>query len=210
MARKGLTEIVCIIDKSGSMNKICDDAIGGFNAFLEEQKAEEGDALLSLTLFDSGFQRVWDGEPIDEVPPLDESTYRPGGRTALLDAFGQTIIDVYGRIESTPEDERPEQVAFVILTDGRENSSENFTEDLLSDLVGAFRKRGWEFIFLGANIDAFEVASRYNIDSSRVTQFESSGRSVDRTYRSASTSISVIRQTGAPKKPGTSPSDQDT
>jgi hypothetical protein len=193
----GTTEIVCVVDKSGSMDSIRRDAIGGFNTFLTEQKKEEGEARFTLALFDTDYERVWDGAPIDEVEPLDEASYRPGGQTALLDAVGRTIHSVRDRLDELGEAEQPDHVIFVILTDGLENSSREYVGDQVPEMIRRYRdERGWEFMFLAANIDAFAVAERYNIDASRVSQFAASAEGVQKAYQSMGTAVTSLRRTG--------------
>lgn len=193
----GFTEIVCVVDKSGSMESIRDDAIGGFNSFLASQRDEEGDALFTLALFDTDYEQLCDGVPIEEVEPLDEQTYRPDGSTALLDAIGRTMTAVTYRLDDAPDDQQPDQVIFVILTDGKENSSREYRRFQIADMIERARKdRGWEFMFLAANIDAFAAAKRYSIDQSRVTQFDATGDGVQSAYQSARDAVSSIRREG--------------
>ena len=162
-----LTELVCVIDRSGSMKSIQMDAIGGFNAFLDSQKALPGDAYLTLVLFDHDYERVLDGVSIAEVSPLTVETYVPRGTTALLDAVGRTLVDVADRISTTPKEERPESVLVCILTDGMENASSDFTRDRVRTLIEEKqREQGWEFQFLAANQGAFAEAGRLGIDRS--------------------------------------------
>ena len=198
MSREGLTEIVCVIDESGSMDRIREDAIGGFNTFLRNQKDEEGEALFSLTLFDTDYERVYDGVDLEEVPELDKESYQPGGRTALLDAVGRTVLDVRNRLRKTDPSETPEQVVFVILTDGKENSSQEFIGEQVPDVIAEQRREAnWEFVFLAADANAFQVARDYNIAPSNVDQFEGTGEDINRTYNSASNAVTSIRRTGS-------------
>jgi hypothetical protein len=198
MSRADLTEIVCVIDESGSMDRIRQDAIGGFNSFLRNQQEEEGEALFSLTLFDTDYERIYDGVELEEVPELDEQSYQPGGRTALLDAVGRTILDVRNRLNETDESEKPGQVVFVILTDGKENSSQEFIGEQVPEMIAEQRQEAnWEFVFLAADANAFQVARDYNISPSNVDQFEGTGEDINRTYHSASNAVTSIRRTGS-------------
>jgi len=154
-----LTDIVVVMDRSGSMGRVRDDAIGGFNTMLEDQKKCEGEARLSLIQFSTDYVTICDDVPIDDVQPLTHETYQPRGWTAMLDAIINTIDDVGVRLHNTPENERPGKVIVVILTDGEENRSEEYPKPGGYDVC---RERiqhqtdvyGWEFMFLAANIDA--------------------------------------------------------
>ena len=164
MTQKNLTEIVCIIDKSGSMDSIKNDAIGGFNAFLEGQKKVKGKANLTLVLFDTTYNMVYENVPVKKAKELTKDTYVPGGCTALLDAVGKTIDDVGERLNMTHEKDRPCKVIFCILTDGQENSSEKFTRKQIFDMIShQHGKYNWEFIYLGANQDSFAEAGSIGI-----------------------------------------------
>ena len=150
-----LTEIACIVDRSGSMDSIRSDAIGGFNAFLEGQKRVPGEARLTLVLFDHEYLVLHDATDIRSAPPLDESTYVPRGTTALLDAIGRTIDAVGERLSTTPPAQRPGKVITAILTDGLENASKRYSHARIAEMIEHQRtKYGWEFLFLAANQDA--------------------------------------------------------
>lgn len=154
-----LVEIICILDKSGSMAPRAQDAIGGFNTFLKEQKALPGKALLSLTLFDTQVTQVHAGKDLQDVPDLDTSTYIPGGFTALLDAVGSTLAKAEERHASMPEAERPKRVLTVIITDGQENASREFDRKGLHAKIEACKAKGWEFSYLGATPSTFQDAA---------------------------------------------------
>lgn len=165
--RKGLTEIIFIADKSGSMQPLIDDTIGGFNGFVDEQKTVDGEARLTTILFNDQNQVVHDHIDIREVAPLDRSTYVVGGTTAMLDAIGTTIETVQRRIDNTPEDERPENVVCVITTDGQENAGRQYKKHQIQSLIDHQTKgHGWQFIFLGANMDAVSEAASIGIMNS--------------------------------------------
>lgn len=165
MTDKNLTEIICIVDRSGSMNDIRSDAIGGFNTFLDDQqKLDEGECILTFAQFDDVYEIVHDGVPIKDVPPLTAETYEPRGSTALFDAVGKTINSVGNRLAQLPEEKRPSKVLVVILTDGHENASREFNRQQVSDMVTKQRDQfSWEFIFLGAGIDAFAAGHQIGI-----------------------------------------------
>jgi len=148
-------EIVCVIDKSGSMEATKSDAIGGFNSMLADQKKQNPDARMTVTLFDTSYNIVHSGKPLAEVPELTPETYQPGGMTALLDAFGRTIDEVGERLAKTPEGERPDRVIFGLLTDGYENSSKEYSKPQIQEKVKHQEENySWQFIYLGANQDA--------------------------------------------------------
>lgn len=167
MADKDLTEIVTIVDRSGSMQTMKAEAIGGFNTFLDAQKKVPGKARLTLVLFDHEYLLVHNGKPISDVPPLDETSYVPRGTTALLDAVGRAIDDVGLRLAETPEEHRPGKIIVLVLTDGHENSSHDYSAEHVRRMVQRQRETySWEFVFLGANLDAPQVAASMNIPHS--------------------------------------------
>lgn len=165
--KKNLTELVFILDKSGSMHGLEGDTIGGYNSLLEKQKAVEGEAVITTALFNDGYELLHDRIDIQAVNPITESEYRVGGCTALVDAIGNTLHKIDNAQRNTAEDFRAEKVLCVIITDGQENASREFTADKVKALVEQYKEKGWEFIFLGANIDAIETASHYGIAPSR-------------------------------------------
>lgn len=168
--KKNLTEIVVVLDESGSMSLGKDDTIGGFNEFLKTQKEMKGEANFTLVKFSDYYKVVNDGSAIKQVSPLNEQNYTPSNSTALLDAVGRTINSVNKRLSSTPKKKRPEKVIFVILTDGHENHSKEFTRSQIFDMVKKQRnKHDWEFLFLGADIDAWgaELGITRNVSFSK-------------------------------------------
>lgn len=192
--RTDLTEIICIIDRSGSMQSIRSDAIGGFNAFLEGQQKHPGEGRLTLALFNHDYERVYENVPLPEVPPLTEDTYVPEGTTALLDAIGRTLVDVSKRLAATPEAERPGQVIVAILTDGMENASTDYTRARIAEMIEHQRtKYAWEFVFLAANQDAFQAAQKLAIDPADAMPFASTKAGVRAAYASLTENISNRR-----------------
>jgi uncharacterized protein YegL len=158
------TEIVCIIDRSGSMNSIRSDAVGGFNRFLEDQKAIPDPASLTLIQFDDFSEIIHERTPLHLVPPLHPRMYRPRGRTALLDAVGQTVSKVGNRIAKTPKELRPAHVIVAVLTDGMENASRSYTRAQIFKMITRQQTRyDWNFIFLAANQDAICEGNRIGI-----------------------------------------------
>ncbi len=169
-----LTEIACVIDRSGSMESIRDDAIGGFNSFLDTQKKQPGDARLTLVLFDNEYLVPENGTPLARVKPLDATTYVPRGSTALYDAIGRTINEVGARLASTPEPDRPGKVIVAILTDGQENASTEFSRETIATMISHQQKAyAWEFVFLAANQDAVTAAEAIAIKKADAFQFTS-------------------------------------
>ena len=167
---KNLTEVVFILDRSGSMEGLEADTIGGFNSMLEKHKKVEGDVLVSTVLFDHETQVIHDRVPLADVKHLTREDYQTRGSTALLDALGSSIqhIKKYAR-----EEDKPDKTLFVITTDGMENSSHHFDYNEIKKLVEAQRESGWEFIFLGANIDAISTASHLGINIDRAVNYHS-------------------------------------
>lgn len=162
--KQGYTDISIVLDRSGSMVSVRDDTIGGFNSFLSDQKQAAGFATITLAQFDDVYEVVYSAAPISDAKPLDRSTFVPRGATALLDAIGRTIEDAGSRLEAMAEDERPEKVVFVILTDGEENSSKKFTAQKINEMITHQRDvYKWDFVFLGANQDAITTASNIGI-----------------------------------------------
>lgn len=191
--KKGLSQIVFVLDESGSMSSVKGDTIGGFNEFIESQGKIPGEVMFTFAKFSDYYKVVNDSTPLQEVLRLNESTYTPSFSTALLDAVGKTINLVVSRLDSIPEEEKPEKVLFVILTDGYENASSEYRREAVIEMIKNQRtKEGWEFLFLGADIDAWSIGSgmginmNINIDKSdlnksmkRVSYYTASYRSGD-------------------------------
>lgn len=192
--KKGLTELVFILDKSGSMDHLTDDTIGGFNSMIEQQKQEDGEAYVTTVLFSSFSQVLHDHVNIQDVQPITKKDYVPMGMTALLDAVGNTINSIGQRLSDTPEDERPEKVIFVITTDGMENSSHEYTRSQIKAAIEHQQdKYSWVFMFLGANIDAVSEGSSLGIKSGYSKTYTASGIGTQSVYKSASSVLSCAR-----------------
>lgn len=162
---QNLTEIAYILDRSGSMQSLCEPAITGFNSFLREQQDTPGEATFSLVLFDDEYQLHADRSPICEVRPLDASSYVPRGCTALLDAIGRSVDHIGKQLAITAEKDRPAQVIVAIYTDGYENASTDYTEQQIRQMIRHQTNHyGWKFLFLGAHEDAITTACDYGID----------------------------------------------
>ncbi len=167
------TEVVFILDRSGSMEGLEADTIGGFNSMLEKQKKVEGDVLVSTVLFDHETQVIHDRVPLADVKHLTREEYWTRGSTALLDALGSSIQHIKNVHKYAREEDRPDKTLFIITTDGMENSSHHFDYNEVKKLVEAQKESGWEFIFLGANIDAIGTASHLGINIDRAVNYHS-------------------------------------
>jgi uncharacterized protein YegL len=195
--KENLTEIVFILDRSGSMYGLVEDTIGGFNSFIEEQKKEDGEALLTTVLFDNQCEILHDGINLKDVKILTNKEYFTRGMTALLDAIGKTINSVGNRLNKTPEDEKPSKVIFVITTDGYENSSIEFTQKQIKEMIGyQTSKYNWQFIFLGANIDAVNVAESYGIRGQFASKYTADTWGTQSVYTTMSNVVRDYREKG--------------
>jgi uncharacterized protein YegL len=163
MARDDLVFIAVVLDRSGSMESMRDDAIGGFNSFLKEQQEAPGEALFTLVQFDYEFITVHDGVPIKDAPPLDRNTFVPRGGTALLDAIGQTVNVMEAKIGKMAEDEKPSRMIVAILSDGAENQSREFKKHDIKKMIEDRSKSGWDFMFLSAGLDQFADAHEIGV-----------------------------------------------
>lgn len=194
---KDTTEILVVMDKSGSMGPRQNDAIGGFNQFLKEQKEQPGEANLTLIQFDTTYNLLYTGKPIREVEELNTDTYRPGGSTALNDALARGIIETGKRLADIPEADRPEKVICVVITDGEENSSKEHTKEQVAEMVKhQTEKYDWAFIYLGANVDAFAEAGQLGFAKSAVMDFAPSAVGVRSAYAGTSEAVSRYRSGG--------------
>ena len=166
------TQITVVLDRSGSMGQVCDDAIGGFNTFLARQQEDADGTTLTLVQFDHEYTVVCTETPVAEVDPLTRDTYVPRGQTALNDAIGRTIVELDERLARSRPDDRPERVLFVVLTDGYENASEEFSTDRVRRLIELHeQKPGWTFVYLAADVDAFAEGGLRGIAAARAYSF---------------------------------------
>ena len=192
--KKNLTEIVFILDRSGSMSGLEVDTIGGFNSMIEKQKREAGEALISTVLFDNLSEVIHDRVPIGRVEPMTDREYYVRGCTALLDAIGGAIHHIGNIHKYAREEDVPEHTLFVITTDGMENASRRYDSETVKKMIERQKaKYGWEFLFLGANIDAVETASRFGIGADRAVNYHSDHQGTQLNYEVLSAAVSTVR-----------------
>ena len=192
--RKGLTEVVFILDRSGSMSGLEADTIGGFNSMIAKQKKEEGEAYISTVLFDDTCEVLYDRVPVNKVEPMNDNQYYVRGCTALLDAIGGAIHHIGNVHKYAREEDRPEKTLFIITTDGMENASHQYSYEKVKEMVERQKEKyGWEFLFLGANIDAIDVAGKFGIDSNRALNYVSDHKGTQLNYEVLSKTVSEFR-----------------
>lgn len=200
--KEDYAHISIILDRTGSMQSIRDDTIGGFNTFLEEQKKQPGKATLTLVQFDTvdPYEVVHHFRPIEDVPELTHETYVPRSNTPLLDAFGRGINDVDKCLAEMKEEDKPSKVIFAVITDGQENSSREFNKD---DIVKMIKEKTdkdqWEFVFLSADLDAIQDAKRYGIPAASTMSFAKTGHGTRTAWAGFSGYSSRLRQSGKEK-----------
>ena len=193
--KKNLTEMVFILDKSGSMAGLESDTIGGFNGMIERQKKEEGEALVSTVLFSSHSTVIHDRVDLRKIEPMTERQYCVGGCTALIDAIGGAIRHIGNVHKYAREEDRPEHTIFVITTDGMENASRHYSSNEVKAMVRRQKEQyGWEFLFLGANIDAVETAARFGIAEDRAVTFRNDSRGQALNYAGISEAVRQVRR----------------
>ena len=193
--RKGLTEVVFILDRSGSMSGLESDTIGGFNSMIKKQCKEEGEAYISTVLFDDETEVLYDRVPVKKVEPMNDKQYYVRGCTALLDAIGSSIHHIANVHKYAREEDRPEKTLFIITTDGLENASRIYSYKKVKKMVELEKNRyGWEFLFLGANIDAIEVAGRFGISADRAVNYECDEVGTAIHYEAVAKAVSAVRK----------------
>ena len=189
-----MTELVFILDRSGSMSGLEKDTIGGFNSMIEKQKREEGEALVSTVLFDSESTVIHDRLPLDNVPPMTEREYFVCGCTALLDAVGGAIHHIGNVHKYACREDVPEKTMFIITTDGYENSSKRYDYEQVRKMIESQKEKyGWEFLFLGANIDAAAEAKRFGISSDRAVNYKCDEEGTALNYEVISEAVCSVR-----------------
>ena len=192
--KKGLTEMVFILDRSGSMGGLESDTIGGFNSLINKQRKEPGEAYVSVVLFDDVSEVIYDRVPLGKVEPMTDRQYYVRGCTALSDAMGGAIRHIGNVHKYAREEDVPEHTVFVITTDGMENASRHYTADDVRRMVERQKEKyGWEFIFLGANIDAVETARRYGISEDRAVDFVCDSVGTQMNYHVVSDALCNVR-----------------
>lgn len=192
--KKDRTELVCIIDMSGSMEDLTTDTIGGYNSLIAKQREVPGEAFVTTVLFNDRYYMISDHVEISKAEPLTAYQYRPIGMTALLDAVGKTIDSVGQRLNITPEDERPDKVIFAITTDGYENSSKDYCRYRIKEMIQHQQEKySWEFLFIGAGIDAYDEAGSLGIDSTHTAYVTTDSLGTATAYNSVSNAFTSVR-----------------
>lgn len=193
MSKRTKTEIIVVLDRSGSMYSVCDDTIGGFNSFVESQRKSPGTARLTLAEFDFEYELIHNGVNIKKVPPLTRDSYVPNGTTALLDAIGKTIIETESRLSSLSDKSAPDKVIFVIITDGEENSSMEFKLEKINSMINEKRDSGWDFVFLGANQDAIKTSSSLGVSAGYSMTYNNTKNGMNSVFTALSSATSNYR-----------------
>ena len=205
--KKNLTELVMILDRSGSMGGLESDTIGGYNSMLKKQREEDGEVLVSTVLFDDRSEVLYDRVPLEKMPQMTEKEYYVRGCTALLDAVGGAIRHIgnvhkyaIGNVHKyAREEDRPEKTIFVITTDGLENASREYSYGRVKKMVEQQKEKyGWEFLFLGANIDAIETAGRFGISADRAANYNSDREGTALNYEVLAETVCKMRVAAAP------------
>lgn len=195
--RENLTELIFILDRSGSMSDMTQDTIGGFNSMIEKQKKEEGDCLVSVVLFDDVSEVLYDRVEIKDVEKMTDKQYFARGCTALIDALGSAIHHIGNVHKYAREEDRPKKTMFIITTDGYENASRTYSSDKVKAMITRQQEKyGWEFLFLGANIDAVETARMYGIKENRAVRFHNDKKGVKLNYQVVEEAICSLRTYG--------------
>ncbi|MCQ4023304.1 MULTISPECIES: hypothetical protein [unclassified Ruminococcus] len=199
MERKNnITELVFILDRSGSMSGLEADTIGGFNAMIEKQRKEDGECFVSTVLFDNHSEVLHDRVKLSEIKPMTDRDYTVGGCTALIDAIGGTIHHIGNVHKYVRSEDVPAHTMFIITTDGMENASRKYTSDRVKQMIERQKERyGWEFLFIGANIDAVETAARYGIDRDRAVNYNADKEGTRVVYESVARAVCSVRNSEA-------------
>lgn len=195
--KKNLTELVFIMDRSGSMAGLEKDCVGGFNSMLKKQKGIDGECLVSTVLFNNYDYVLYDRVPLDKIKDMKEEDFVPYGCTALIDALGNSIKHISDVHRYIRKEDVPEHTVFVITTDGLENASKKYSSDEVKKMVKNKKKKGWQFIFLAANIDAVETAKEYGIDEDKAVNYVSDKAGTATNFKSLSKAICSLRVNGS-------------
>ena len=197
--KKNLTELVMILDRSGSMSGLESDTIGGYNAMLQKQREAEREVLVTTVLFDDRIETLCDRVPLETLPRMTERDYYVRGCTALLDAVGRTIRHIATIHRHAREEDRPEKTIFVITTDGLENASREYSYERVKKMVEHEKEKyGWEFLFLGANIDAIKTAGHFGINPDRAANYHSDREGTALNYAVLADTVCEMRASAAP------------
>ena len=192
--KNNITELVFILDRSGSMAGLEADTIGGFNSMIEKQKKDDGCCYVSTVLFDNESEVLHDRIKLDNVPKMSDKDYTVRGCTALIDAIGGAIDHIGNIHKYAREEDIPEHTIFIITTDGEENATHRYTSDKVKNMIEQKKEKcGWEFLFIGANIDAVETAARYGINRDRAVNYNPDGEGTHILYRTISNAICNVR-----------------
>lgn len=192
--KKNLTELVFILDRSGSMSGLERDTIGGFNSMIEKQRKQDGECIVSTVLFDDECQVIHDRVSLENIKPMTEDDYYVQGCTALIDAIGGAIHHIGNVHKYAREEDVPENTIFIITTDGQENSSHRYSSSRVKHMIERQKaKFGWEFLFIGANIDAVETAKRYGIAPGRAVNYHADAQGTSIVYESVSKAVCNVR-----------------
>lgn len=188
-------EIICILDRSGSMQNLSQDTIGGYNSFVAQQREKEGSATITTVLFDDKYEKIFDSVPLDEVPELTSKEYYARGTTALLDAVGKTIMSTLGRMERDGVCPARRSVIVLIMTDGLENASREYSREMVKRLIEETTKEyKWQFVFMGANIDSVSEAQSIGIAASNAHDFDASGDGVATSFERMGEAVDRARE----------------
>lgn len=195
--KNNILELVFIIDRSGSMSGLEIDTIGGFNSLVEEQRKHDGECLVSTILFDHESFVLHDRVKLSEINKMTEKDYTVRGSTALIDAMGSAIKHIMTIHKYIRPEDVPEHTMFVITTDGMENSSHKFSSDEVKKMIEEQKSKGWEFIFIGANIDSVETAKHFGISKERTANYNADSKGTGILFRSVSKTVSSVRECSA-------------
>ena len=196
-AGKPLIDISIVLDRSGSMASIKDDTNGGFNTFISEQQKVDGRGTLTMVQFDNEYEIVHKALQLQKVPVLDDTTFVPRGTTALLDAIGRTLEYTGARLGKMKKAERPDQVLFVIITDGEENASKEFSLKQIHHMIGERKEKDlWQFVFIGANQDAIESGAELGIDAGNTYAFDADSEGTQEMFQQMAGSTVAYRSSG--------------
>ncbi len=192
--KNNITELVFILDRSGSMNGLEGDTIGGFNSLIEKQRKETGECFVTTVLFDNEIKTLHDRVELREIKDMTEEDYCVGGSTALIDAIGTSIEKIDGIHRYIRAEDVPEHTMFVIITDGMENASRRFSSREVKKMIEKHKKSGWEFLFIGANIDSVETARHFGISEDRAVNYHADKQGTAVAYECVSRAVGAVRK----------------